>query len=180
MKTWKLVSGIISIVLFTFVIFQSFLAGTYNTLTQNGQVSGSAGVIVAIILLSGGIVSIATRKGGKGGNIALIILYGLGALIGYTCAGSYKDLLVWASWCLICTALAVVSLVKATKEATSLVSSTTQSAPITAESVQYTARSQAYERSWLDKIDPFLPMIYIVWFCGIAAGTFFLLSLIFK
>ena len=128
MKTWKLVSGIISIVLFTFVIFQSFLAGAYNTLTQNGQISGSAGVIVAVMLLSAGIVSIATRKGGKGGNIALIILYGLGSLVGYTCAGSYKDLIVWASWCLICAALAVVGLVKITKGVSPVTAQTTTSA----------------------------------------------------
>lgn len=59
MKTWKLVSGIISIVLFAFVIFQSCAAGISNSLAENGESGGSAGLIVAIILLAGGIVSIA-------------------------------------------------------------------------------------------------------------------------
>lgn len=36
------------------------------------------------------------------------------------------------------------------------------------------------EGDWTDKITPILPLIYVLWFCGIAAGTFFLLSLIFK
>lgn len=36
------------------------------------------------------------------------------------------------------------------------------------------------EKDWADKITPALPWIYVLWFCGIAAGTFFLLSLIFK
>lgn len=176
MKTWKLVSGIISIVLCVFVVFQSFMAGVFNTLTQNGEISGSAGVIVAIMLLSGGIVSIATRNGGKGGNIALVILYGLGALIGFTCSGSYKDLLVWASWCLICVALAVVALVKTQKSAPV----STQTSPAALQtSTGYTTAYHSSETDWFDKIQPILPLVYILWFCGIAIGVFFLLNLIF-
>ena len=73
MKVWKLVSGILSIILFVLVTFQSCAAGVANTLENNGEMSGSAGVIVAIFMLAGGIVSIATRKStGKGGNIALV------------------------------------------------------------------------------------------------------------
>ena len=115
MKTWKLVSGILSIILFVLVSFQSCAAGLGNAIEENGEVSGTAGLFVAIMLLTGGIVSIATRKGGKGGNIALIILFGIGSLLGYTMAGSYADLKVWATWCLICVVLAVVSLIKGTR-----------------------------------------------------------------
>ena len=97
MKTWKLVSGILSIVLFFMVAFQSCAAGISNSLSETGEVSGSAGIIVAIMLLAGGIVSIATRKGGKGGNIALIVLFGIAALFGYTLAGSFSDLKIWAT-----------------------------------------------------------------------------------
>lgn len=117
MKTWKLVSGILSIVLFVFVTFQSCAAGVANTLEANGEVGGSAGIIVAIMLLAGGIVSIVTRKGGKGGNIALIVLFGIGALCGFTLAGSYSDLYIWAAWCLICAVLAIVALIKGNKTA---------------------------------------------------------------
>ena len=115
MKTWKLVSGILSIVLSIFVLFQSCAAGLSNTIEANGEAGGSAGVMVAIMLLVGGIVSIATRKGGKGGNIALIILFGIGALLGFTMAGSYSDLIIWAVWCLICAVLAIVGIIKAKK-----------------------------------------------------------------
>lgn len=111
MKTWKLVSGILSIILFVFVAFQSCAAGTLNTLEGNGEVSGSAGLFVAIMLLAGGIVSVATRKGSKGGNIALIVLFGIGALLGLTMGGSFGDLVIWGGWCLICAVLAVVALV---------------------------------------------------------------------
>ena len=115
MKTWKLVSGILSIVAFFMVAYQSCAAGIGNAMAENGEVSGSAGIIVAIMILSGGIVSIATRKGGKGGNIALIVLFGIGALFGYVLAGSFSDLNIWATWCLINVVLAIVSLIKCKK-----------------------------------------------------------------
>ena len=57
MKVWKLVSGILSIILFVFVSFQSCAAGVSNALEANGEASGSAGIIVAILMLAGGIVS---------------------------------------------------------------------------------------------------------------------------
>ena len=97
MKTWKLVSGILSIVLCLFVMFQSCAAGAANALSNNGEVSGSAGFIVSIMMLVGGIVSVVNRKGGKGGNIAIIVLYGIAALFGFTLAGSYADLKIWSS-----------------------------------------------------------------------------------
>lgn len=112
MKNWKLVSGILSIVLCLFVLFQSCAVGVGNALQENGETSGSAGFLVAILMLAGGIVSIAARKGGKGGNIAITVLFGIAALLGFTMAGSYGDLVIWAAWCLVCAALAVVSLVK--------------------------------------------------------------------
>lgn len=117
MKVWKLVSGILSIILFVLVALQSCAAGVANTLEGNGEVSGSAGFLVAVFMLAGGIVSIATRKSQKkGGNIALIILFGLAALIGFTNYGSYSDLAIWSGWCLINAVLAVVAIITKKKE----------------------------------------------------------------
>ena len=101
MKVWKLVSGILSIILFVFVSFQSCAAGVSNALEANGEASGSAGIIVAILMLAGGIVSIATRK--------------LAAIIGFAGYGSFSDLAIWAGWCLINAVLAVVALVMTKK-----------------------------------------------------------------
>lgn len=95
MKTWKLVSGIISIVLSVFVVFQSMMAGLANALEESGQSSGSAGLVVSICMLCGGIVSIVSRKNNsKGSNIALIILFGLATLTGFVLAGNYSDLYI--------------------------------------------------------------------------------------
>ncbi len=117
MKIWKLVSGILSIVLFVFVTFQSCAAGLSNALEENGEVSGSAGIMVAVFMLAGGIVSIATRKSEKkGGNIALIILFGLAAVLGFANYGSYSDLAIWSGWCLINAVLAVVAIITGKKK----------------------------------------------------------------
>lgn len=113
MKVWKLVSGILTIIISAFVVFQSSMAGLSNALEENNEVSGSAGLMVAIFMLAAGIVSIATRNGkGKGGNLALIVLFALAALIGFTMAGSYSDLKIWGGWCLLCAVLAVIALIK--------------------------------------------------------------------
>ena len=112
MKTWKLVSGILSMILFVIVTFQSCAAGVSNSLQANGETSGSAGILVAILMLAGGVVSVATRNAEKkGGNIALIVLFGLAALVGFTGFGSFSDLAIWAGWCLINAILAVVAIV---------------------------------------------------------------------
>ena len=111
MKIWKLVAGILSILLSIVVTFQSCAAGVVNALEDNGEMSGTAGLFVSIFILTGGIVSIATRKAVKnGGNIALIIIFGLAALIGFAGAGSYSDLKIWAFWCLINLILAIIAM----------------------------------------------------------------------
>ena len=117
MKVWKLISGILSMVLFLVVAFQSCAAGVANTLAENGEVSGSAGILVAILMLAGGIVSVATRKSEKnGGNIALIVLFGLAALLGFANYGSYSDLVIWSGWCLLNAVLAVVAMLTGKKK----------------------------------------------------------------
>lgn len=119
MKIWKLVSGILSIILFVVVTFQSCAAGISNTLEANGEVSGSAGIIVAVLMLAGGIVSIATKNAsGKGGNIALIIMFALAAIIGFANYGSYSDLMIWSIWCLINAILAIVAIIVRPKDGT--------------------------------------------------------------
>lgn len=113
MKTWKLVSGILSIILFVLMMVQSCTAGLLNIVLSTGESSGTAGVMAAFFILAGGIVSVSTRNGGKGGDIALIVLFGIAALIGLTMAGTiYVYLYVWALWGAINAILALVSLIQ--------------------------------------------------------------------
>lgn len=116
MKTWKLVSGILSMVLSGFVFFQSAAVELGNALAESSETSGSSGFIVATMLLSAGILSVVIRKRiEKGTHIALSVLYGIGAIIGLKLAGSYHDLHIWGTWCLVCAVLAIVSLKKGKK-----------------------------------------------------------------
>ena len=105
MKTWRLVSGILSIVLAAFVIFQASAVSLANTLAQNGDISGGAGMIVAFLMLAGGIVSIVLRKGSTGGNIAILIIFGIAAWLAFAYKDTYPDLLIWGSWCVVCAFL---------------------------------------------------------------------------
>lgn len=116
MKTAKLVLVILSIVLCAFVLFQSCAAGAANALSENGEVSGSGGLLVAILMLAGGIVMIATRKStGIGGSVAGVVLYGLASLIGFMTAGSFSDLYIWSTFCVILVILNLVAAVKLKK-----------------------------------------------------------------
>lgn len=100
MKTAKLIIGIISIVLFMVVAFQSCAAGLGNALEGNDESSGSAGFFVAICMLIAGIVGICTRKGIVGGFVCGGF-YALGGIIGITNYGSYADLQIWSILCFV-------------------------------------------------------------------------------
>lgn len=113
MKTWRLVAGILSIVFFVVVMFQSCAAGIVNSMEDSGGVSGSVGILVGILLLTGGIVSIAVRRNeGNGGSIALIIIFGLAALFGLLAHGNYTDLIIWGTWSGVNAILALVSIIR--------------------------------------------------------------------
>ena len=97
MKTSKLVIGIISIVLFLFIAMQSCVAGLGNAMADNGEVSGTSGLILAIAMLVSGIVAIATRNNEKaGGSMVCAVFYILAGIIGLITSGSYTDLNIWA------------------------------------------------------------------------------------
>lgn len=116
MKTTKLVFGVLSICLTVMVLFQSCAAGAANALESNGEVGGTGGFIVAILLLAGGIVMIATRKSEKrGGSITGLVLYLLAAFIGFATAGSYTDLKIWSGFALLVAVINIVALVQLKK-----------------------------------------------------------------
>lgn len=91
----KKVIGIISIVLSVFVGLQSMIAGLGNTIVNNGEVSGTAGFILAIIMLVSGILTLASRES-KGILITAIVFYILGGITGLCNIGSYADLQIWS------------------------------------------------------------------------------------
>lgn len=102
MKTTKLIMEIISIVLFALVSLQSCAAGMANSLQNNGETSGAAGLMLAFCMLIAGIIGICTRKNRTGG-IAAGIFYLMGGLIGISNYGngSFADLAIWSVLCFI-------------------------------------------------------------------------------
>lgn len=113
MKTWKLIAGILSMVIFLVVEVQSCAAGAVNALEDNGGTSGSVGFLCGILILAGGIVSVVVRNSEKkGGNIALIVIFGLAAVMGFAGYGNYSDLIIWSIWALINVILAIVAIIK--------------------------------------------------------------------
>ena len=117
MKTLKLVTGILCTVISLFVLFQSCAAGLAETISEDGGTSGAGGLLVAVALLVGGIVTIVTHKSeGKGGSIACIILFLFGALLGFANAGIFKDLQIWSGLCLIMAAIHLLSVIRLRKK----------------------------------------------------------------
>lgn len=94
--TAKLVLGILSMVFFILVTLQSCTVGLGNALSDNGEVSGSFGFIVALNLLVSGIIAVAARKSvKKTAMIIAAVLLWLNYFYAKIFGGAYKDLVIW-------------------------------------------------------------------------------------
>ncbi len=109
MKIWKLISGILSILLSAFLFYQSRFAPLADILSGGGN-AGTAGVIAAITILAGGILSLFVKSGSVGGNLAITVLYGIAAICGFHFSGTFPAFGLYAIWCLICAFLALIDL----------------------------------------------------------------------
>lgn len=105
----KKVIGIISIVLFLIVEFQSCAAGLANAIGGSKDAGGSAGLLVGFAMLIAGIIILASRKS-KGMVITSIVFYVLSGLIGLGNAAVYKDLAIWGGLNIIFAILLVIHL----------------------------------------------------------------------
>lgn len=109
----RLVIGILSMVLFIFITFQSCAAGISNTLQENDALSGSAGLFTAIMFLAAGIVGVCTRNSkGIVGPIITAVLYVIGALFTIGSGDTYPDLPYWGGLSAIFGAVFVICAVK--------------------------------------------------------------------
>lgn len=112
MKVWKLVSGILSIIFSGWVMLGSGVAGFLNDLDGSKADSATAvvaGFFVSILMLAGGIVSIAVKnKIDERSNGALAVIFGIAALVGVTGGSESVALDFGIVWCLACAVNAVV------------------------------------------------------------------------
>lgn len=92
----RLTIGIISMVLFIFITFQSCAAGFVNAVEANGSTSGSAGLLTGIMFLIAGIVGVCTKNTkGMVGPIITAVLYFIGAILTIGSGSTYGDLPIW-------------------------------------------------------------------------------------
>lgn len=107
----KKVIGIISIVLFFIVEFQSCATGLANSLQNSKDAGGSAGLFVGILMLVAGILILASKRS-KGIVITSIVFYVLSGLVGLGNSAVYKDLSIWGGLDVIFAILLIVHLVR--------------------------------------------------------------------
>ena len=94
LSTAKLVLGIISLVMFLFVSFQACSVGLLTLLGESSDLGGSAGVLLAIVLLACGILGIVGRRSRKA-TLTAGILYIVGGVLALPNAQLYRDLIIW-------------------------------------------------------------------------------------
>lgn len=92
----RTVMGILSIILFLLIAFQSCAAGLGNALSENGEVGGSAGFLCAVNFLVVGLIVLVARKTvKKAPMIVAAVLMWLNLFYARLLAGSYSDLEIW-------------------------------------------------------------------------------------
>lgn len=117
MVTWKIVSGVLSIVFSIIMLFQSCAVNAVQNLGRSldvgseDEVGGSAGIVVALLMLAVGITSIVGRRS-KGVNIAIMIVCGIGMIFGFAMAGEYTDLIIWTCWLAVLFVTALIAMIR--------------------------------------------------------------------
>ncbi|EEU03466.1 hypothetical protein GCWU000322_00746 [Eubacterium saphenum ATCC 49989] len=112
MKVWKLVSGILSIIWSGWVMLGAGVTGFLSDM-EGSKDDGTAvvvvGFFVSILMVAGGIVSIAVKnKIDERSNGALAVIFGIAALVGVTGGSESVALDFGIVWCLACAVNAVV------------------------------------------------------------------------
>lgn len=107
MKVWKIVSGIISVLggvlLGLLTVFLAFV-----TLIFPGDVIDLMGLLIALLIFAGGVVSIVTCRARHKSNIALIAIFVIAAALCIWRFDPYFYLLYPAVWCAACAIVAIV------------------------------------------------------------------------
>jgi len=109
-KVWKILSGIISCMVAIVAAIQAFTMDIIHILSEYADPCGIFGIILAVLLLAGGIISITTCKAeGSGGNVALILIFTTAFVIGLFKMTDYPDLIIWAWWGFVCVIVATAN-----------------------------------------------------------------------
>ena len=86
--------GVVTIMLFLVVEFNSCAVNLANSLGGIKKVDGTAGMILGLFMLVGGIISLCSKVY-RGRIIAAIIFYCAAGVIGYYNINSYHEIKIW-------------------------------------------------------------------------------------
>lgn len=104
MKVWRLFSGTVSILLFFFILLQSSAVGMANILNGSTYNSGSAGVVMAFLVLVAGIISIALwADNHTEGDMILTILFYIAFVWGLYHLKGFGGMIIYTIWAFICS-----------------------------------------------------------------------------
>ncbi|PXV88374.1 zinc ribbon protein [Lachnotalea glycerini] len=116
-KGAKTTIGIISIILFVIISFQSCAAGVGNALSESGETSGSFGFFLALFMLIAGILTVVNRsKSSKSSFIIPACFYIIGGLFAKIEIGSFTDLGIWSNLSIFFGVLLIIFMIFANKK----------------------------------------------------------------
>lgn len=115
MKTWKLLSGLFTLMSSFFVGFSGLVLGLDQAFKHKADNGESDGIFIAFFMFFGGLVSIFLRKSKVSGNIAIIILHTIVAIIGFQSEATKWHAV--GAWALLCAGVATYSFYKNYKDA---------------------------------------------------------------
>ncbi|MCI9398807.1 MAG: hypothetical protein HFJ07_03145 [Lachnospiraceae bacterium] len=111
MKIWKLLSGILCIICSSRILLLSCVAGLVSPMGADEAVQVEFSIAAAVLILIGGIVSIAVRNK-NAGNAVVAMIFAIEAIVIYILSGKFEHLMIWATWALICSIIFVAALLK--------------------------------------------------------------------
>ena len=111
MKIFKLIVGILCILLAGFVAFQSFYLGSGSAIFKPLEISGTIAIIIIVLLVLCGLTTASTfRSRGVGGEVFCILLLSLATVAGVLFRGSIPELRLWTGICLALDVFNLLSL----------------------------------------------------------------------
>ena len=115
-STGRLTIGIVSIVLFIFITFQSCAAGMSNAMKDNQETSGMSGFGLALMMLLAGIIGTCTRNShSKFATILPGLFYWFGSLMTIGTGKTYGDLPIWGGLAFVFGVVFIVAGLKTKK-----------------------------------------------------------------
>lgn len=111
MKIWKLIAGIISILVGAEILREGNLLYALVTAFDGDATTVCMGILAGVCTIVGGILSIVNySKGNKGTLIASLVVYSVGAVLCLFAPAKWGNLILFLGWMLVCIIVAGVDL----------------------------------------------------------------------